>query len=60
MWDPGNDQTICTQCHNDESPTFAGFDFEERKEEIVHPIPPEVKGRYLELEKEARRKAKEK
>ena len=29
----------CTQCHNEESPTFKGFVFEERWAEIAHPIP---------------------
>jgi len=29
----------CTQCHNDESPTFKGFDFEARWAEIAHPVP---------------------
>ena len=29
----------CTQCHNEESPTFAGFNFEERWAEIAHPVP---------------------
>jgi hypothetical protein len=59
MWDPGKDEKVCTACHNDESPTFKAFDYEERKEKIAHPIPEEVKGHYLELEKEQRRKAKE-
>lgn len=29
----------CTQCHNEESPTFKGFDFEQRWAEIAHPVP---------------------
>jgi hypothetical protein len=29
----------CTQCHNEESPTFLGFDFEQRWAEIAHPVP---------------------
>jgi len=29
----------CTQCHNEESPTFKGFDFEDRWAEIAHPVP---------------------
>lgn len=29
----------CTRCHNEESPTFKGFDFEQRWAEIAHPIP---------------------
>lgn len=31
----------CTQCHNQESPTFKGFDFEKRWAEIAHPVPAE-------------------
>ena len=54
MWEPGKDEKICTGCHNDESPTWdpaKGFDFEKRKEEIAHPIPADVKGKYIEIEK---------
>jgi len=29
----------CTQCHNEESPTFEGFDFDKRWAEIAHPVP---------------------
>ena len=29
----------CVQCHNEESPTFKGFDFAARWEEIKHPAP---------------------
>lgn len=29
----------CTQCHNEESPTYVGFDFEQRWAEIAHPVP---------------------
>jgi hypothetical protein len=29
----------CTQCHNEESPTFKGFNFEQRWAEIAHPVP---------------------
>jgi hypothetical protein len=28
----------CTGCHNEESPTFKGFDFEKRWAEIAHPV----------------------
>lgn len=28
----------CAQCHNEESPTFKGFDFEARWAEIDHPV----------------------
>ena len=31
----------CTQCHNEESPTFKGFDFDQRWAEIAHPVPAE-------------------
>jgi hypothetical protein len=59
MWEPGKNESICSECHNDESPTWdeaKGFDFEASKKEIAHPIPEDVKGRYMELEKEARKK----
>jgi len=29
----------CMTCHNEESPTFKGFDFEKRWAEITHPVP---------------------
>ena len=32
-------EATCTACHNDGSPTFAGFDFEARKADIAHPNP---------------------
>jgi hypothetical protein len=57
MWEPGKDEKICLTCHNDESPTWdaaKGFDYEASKKEIAHPIPEEVKGRYLEAEKAAK------
>jgi hypothetical protein len=57
LWDPSKDEKICTACHNDESPTWdpaKGFDYEKAKEEIAHPIPTDVKGRFLELERERR------
>ena len=37
MWVP--DEASCVKCHNEESPTFAGFDFAARWEEIKHPVP---------------------
>ena len=55
MWEPGKDDKICLGCHNEESPTWdaaAGFDYEKRKEEIAHPIPADVKGKYIEVEKQ--------
>jgi hypothetical protein len=57
MWEPGKKEAICTACHNDKSPTWdaaKGFDFEERKKEIAHPIPADVKGRYAEAAKAAK------
>lgn len=68
LWDAGDEPAICTGCHNPRSPTFdperytladgstTGFDFEQAKARILHPIPPDVKGRYLELD-EARKEA---
>lgn len=29
----------CTACHNEKSPTFAGFDYESHAAKIAHPIP---------------------
>jgi ribosomal protein L40E len=55
LWNPGEDEELCTTCHNDESPTWdpaEGFDYEEAKAEIAHPIPEDVKGKYLEIEKQ--------
>ena len=55
LWDPGNDEKICTACHNDKSPTWdpaEGFDYAKRKEEIAHPIPADVKGKYNEVSKQ--------
>jgi hypothetical protein len=61
MWKPGKEQKICTDCHNDESPSWdpnrytlangtkVGFDFEQAKEKIEHEIPEDVKGHYLEI-----------
>jgi hypothetical protein len=61
MWEPGKDEKICTGCHNEKSPTWdasVGFDFEKRKEEIAHPIPADVKGKYLEIEKKLKAEKK--
>lgn len=33
-------ESSCTNCHNEESPTYKKFVFEERVKEIVHPVPP--------------------
>jgi len=32
----------CTACHNDQSPTFKGFDFDEYAAKIAHPTPPKA------------------
>jgi hypothetical protein len=70
MLEPEKDEKLCTTCHNDESPSWdptkfklagggtVGFDFELAKEKIAHPIPEEVKGKYLELEKKLREEKK--
>jgi len=55
LWDPEKDEKICTACHNSDSPTWdpaKGFDHKAAVEEIAHPIPEAVKGRYLEEVKE--------
>ena len=52
MWEPENDEKICTACHNADSPTWdatKGFDHEEAMKKIAHPIPEDVKGKYLEI-----------
>jgi hypothetical protein len=56
MWEP-NEKT-CTGCHNDESPSFAGFNYKEAFEKIKHPIPAEVKGKYIEVEKKLKEEKK--
>jgi len=37
MWLP--DEATCTKCHNEESPTFKGFNFEEMMAKIAHKLP---------------------
>ena len=37
-----NEKT-CTTCHNEESPTFKGFDFATYNEKIAHPNPQAAK-----------------
>lgn len=56
MWEPGKNAEVCAACHNDGSPTYKEFDHAARVKEIAHAIPAEVKGRYIEAEKEARAK----
>jgi len=70
LWDAGKNEGICLACHNSKSPTFdpkrytlpdgstVGFAFEEAKEKISHPIPADVRGKYLELEKIEKEKAR--
>ena len=70
LWRADRDPSICVKCHNADSPTFdenrytladgshAGFDFEQARERIAHPIPEPVKGRYIELEREQKEKAR--
>ncbi len=33
------DEKLCKQCHNEESPTFKGFNFDEYAKKIAHPNP---------------------
>ncbi|RMG29061.1 MAG: cytochrome C554 [Methanobacteriota archaeon] len=33
------DEKVCTKCHNEESPNYKPFNFEEFKKKIAHPIP---------------------
>ena len=37
LWTP--DAKTCTACHNEESPTFKGFDFEKYAAKVAHPNP---------------------
>ncbi len=67
LWEADRDPDVCLRCHNEASPTFdptryrlpdgttTGFDFEQARRRIRHPIPEEVKGRYLEVEKKLRK-----
>lgn len=36
-------ESVCVQCHNDESPTFESFDFKAASAEIAHPNPKKAK-----------------
>lgn len=63
LQDPAENERVCTACHNENSPTFdpgryvlpdgttMGFHFGMAKERILHPIPEDVKGKFVELEK---------
>ena len=33
------DENLCETCHNEESPTFKGFKYEEALKQIAHPNP---------------------
>lgn len=33
------DEATCKKCHNEESPTFAGFNYDEMYKKIAHPMP---------------------
>lgn len=33
------DEALCKTCHNDESPHFKGFNYDEYLEKIIHPVP---------------------
>lgn len=64
LWEAGKDEKICTTCHNDESPAWDSttrFDFEAAKAKIAHPIPADVKGKVVEIEKKlaAEKKARD-
>ena len=71
LWSPERDASVCIACHNEESPTFdpkryaledgshVGFDFEQALVRIAHPIPAHVKGNYIALEREAKKRAKQ-
>lgn len=37
---------LCVKCHNEESPTFKGFDFAKMAPKVSHPIPAERKAQY--------------
>jgi hypothetical protein len=54
LWEADKDDEICAACHNEDSPVVpeGGFDFGKLREGIQHPIPEDVKGRYLEIEKQ--------
>ncbi len=63
LWEPGEDEKVCTVCHNDESPSWdpaEGFDYDAAKKKIAHPIPVDVKGRFFEIDEmlEAEKRAR--
>lgn len=44
LWNP--DEALCRKCHNEESPTFIGFDYAEFSAKMAHPIPEAHKATY--------------
>jgi len=40
------DEKTCKGCHNEESPSYKGFDFAKMSEKIAHPLPAERKAKY--------------
>ena len=40
------DKAVCEGCHNDESPSFESFDFDEMFKKIAHPMPDTLKAEY--------------
>jgi len=40
------DEKTCTGCHNDKSPTFKAFNYDEMLKKIAHPIPDAKKAEY--------------
>jgi len=40
------DEKTCLGCHNDKSPTFKEFNYEEKLKKITHPIPDAKKAEY--------------
>jgi len=36
------DEGTCLSCHNEESPTYKEFNYEERLAQIAHPVPPKA------------------
>lgn len=71
LWNPSEDHAICLRCHNSQSPTYdpgrftladgrtTDFDYSQAVAQVVHPIPEDVKGHYLELDKERKDALKE-
>ncbi len=67
---PEPDEESCRTCHNDRSPAWdpnrytladgsaAGFDFEQAKGKILHPIPEERRGKIAEIERELKEQGK--